>query len=96
MRNRKIRQLVMVITVITGMMTFLRLSISILLPKYISYKLNLNLNTASSIGIIGGADGPTAIFLTSKLSPYLTTGIFALITVGGMIFLILNRSSEIK
>jgi len=26
---------------------------------------------ASSIGIIGGADGPTAIFLTSKLAPHL-------------------------
>ena len=26
---------------------------------------------AASIGIIGGADGPTAIFLTSKLAPQL-------------------------
>ncbi|HHT76782.1 MAG TPA: sodium ion-translocating decarboxylase subunit beta, partial [Clostridiaceae bacterium] len=26
-------------------------------------------NEAASIGIIGGADGPTAIFLTSKLAP---------------------------
>ena len=26
---------------------------------------------AASIGIIGGADGPTAIFLTSKLAPWL-------------------------
>ena len=28
-------------------------------------------NEASSIGIIGGADGPTAIYVTSKLAPYL-------------------------
>jgi len=28
-------------------------------------------NEASSIGIIGGADGPTAIFLTAKLAPHL-------------------------
>ncbi|MCF0207692.1 MAG: sodium ion-translocating decarboxylase subunit beta, partial [Bacteroidales bacterium] len=28
-------------------------------------------NEAGSIGIIGGADGPTAIFLTSKLAPNL-------------------------
>ncbi|GHT51637.1 oxaloacetate decarboxylase subunit beta [Bacteroidia bacterium] len=28
-------------------------------------------NEAGSIGIIGGADGPTAIFLTSKLAPHL-------------------------
>ena len=30
---------------------------------------------ASSIGIIGGADGPTAIFLTTKLAPHLLGGI---------------------
>ncbi|OQY58464.1 MAG: glutaconyl-CoA decarboxylase subunit beta [Desulfobacteraceae bacterium 4572_88] len=28
-------------------------------------------NEAGAIGIIGGADGPTAIFLTAKLAPYL-------------------------
>ena len=32
-------------------------------------------NEAASIGIIGGADGPTAIFLTSKLAPHLLGGI---------------------
>ena len=31
--------------------------------------LGFEYNEAGSIGIIGGADGPTAIFLTSKLSP---------------------------
>jgi len=31
--------------------------------------LNFSLKDAASIGIIGGADGPTAIFLASKLSP---------------------------
>ena len=30
-----------------------------------------DLNAAASIGIIGGADGPTAIYLTSKLKPEL-------------------------
>ncbi len=30
-----------------------------------------NAQEAASIGIIGGADGPTAIFLTSKLAPHL-------------------------
>ncbi|MDR1619422.1 MAG: sodium ion-translocating decarboxylase subunit beta [Clostridiales bacterium] len=32
---------------------------------------NFGNNEASSIGIIGGADGPTAIFVTSKLAPHL-------------------------
>lgn len=33
--------------------------------------LGFSLPEAASIGIIGGADGPTAIFLTSKLAPHL-------------------------
>lgn len=33
--------------------------------------LGFDLNEAASIGIIGGADGPTTIFLTSNLAPHL-------------------------
>jgi len=33
--------------------------------------LGFNLQEASAIGIIGGADGPTSIFLASKLAPHL-------------------------
>ncbi|MGL4854624.1 MAG: sodium ion-translocating decarboxylase subunit beta, partial [Lentisphaeria bacterium] len=33
--------------------------------------INFGLKQAASIGIIGGADGPTAIFLTSRLAPEL-------------------------
>jgi oxaloacetate decarboxylase beta subunit len=38
---------------------------------FLAYFLGFNLNEAASIGIIGGADGPTAIFLTNKLAPHL-------------------------
>ncbi len=37
--------------------------------------LGYNGKEAASIGIIGGADGPTAIFLTTKLAPHLLGGI---------------------
>ncbi|MBC2857373.1 sodium ion-translocating decarboxylase subunit beta [Cetobacterium sp. 2A] len=36
-----------------------------------SILLGLNGNEAASVGIIGGADGPTAIYLTSKLAPHM-------------------------
>ncbi len=36
-----------------------------------AHMLGFNSQEAASIGIIGGADGPTAIFLTSKLAPHL-------------------------
>ncbi len=37
--------------------------------------LGFNVNEAASIGIIGGADGPTAIFLSTKLAPHLLSTI---------------------
>jgi len=36
-----------------------------------AYLLNFNFREAASIGIIGGADGPTSIFLSSQLAPHL-------------------------
>ena len=52
--------------------------IGIFIPFVIAYylgkafpSLGFDLKAAASIGIIGGADGPTAIYLTSKLKPEL-------------------------
>ncbi|MDD3925764.1 MAG: sodium ion-translocating decarboxylase subunit beta [bacterium] len=42
---------------------------ALLLAKYFGF--DFGLKEAASIGIIGGADGPTAIFLTSRLAPHL-------------------------
>ena len=41
----------------------------------IAHLLKFTPQEASSIGIIGGADGPTAIYLTSKLAPHLLPAI---------------------
>jgi oxaloacetate decarboxylase beta subunit len=38
---------------------------------FLAYLLGFSLPEAASIGIIGGADGPTAIFVTNKLAPHL-------------------------
>ncbi|MGI6369267.1 MAG: sodium ion-translocating decarboxylase subunit beta [Ignavibacteria bacterium] len=38
---------------------------------FLAYFLGFTLPEAASVGIIGGADGPTAIFLTNKLAPHL-------------------------
>jgi sodium ion-translocating decarboxylase beta subunit len=38
---------------------------------FLALALGFNIKEAASIGIIGGADGPTTIFLTSKLAPHL-------------------------
>jgi sodium ion-translocating decarboxylase beta subunit len=45
--------------------------LGIFLPFILAGFLGFDLKAAASIGIIGGADGPTAIFLTSRLKPEL-------------------------
>ncbi|TAH63656.1 MAG: hypothetical protein EWM50_01945 [Gottschalkiaceae bacterium] len=60
---------------------------------YLSYKLNKDVNNASSIGIIGGADGPTAIFIASQPSFNLAIGIFSLLTIAGIIYLFIVKRS---
>jgi len=45
--------------------------IGIFIPFILATYLGFDLQAAASIGIIGGADGPTAIYLTSKLKPEL-------------------------
>lgn len=49
--------------------------IGIVLAFLLAQLIGFNLQDAASISIIGGADGPTAIFLTAKLSPHLLPAI---------------------
>lgn len=51
--------------------TFIGAILLNLVPSSIIPGLQFTLQEAGSIGIIGGADGPTAIYLTSKLAPHL-------------------------
>ncbi|BAK81578.1 sodium ion-translocating decarboxylase subunit beta [Candidatus Arthromitus sp. SFB-rat-Yit] len=44
--------------------------IGIFVAFLIAMYLGFSVNESASIGIIGGADGPTAIYLTSKLAPH--------------------------
>jgi len=45
--------------------------IGIFLTLFGATKIGFNMAESGAIGIIGGADGPTAIFLSSKLAPHL-------------------------
>ncbi|MEX2606548.1 MAG: sodium ion-translocating decarboxylase subunit beta [Kiritimatiellia bacterium] len=50
---------------------FLALMGALILTRITGGAISFTLADAASIGIIGGADGPTAIFLASRLSPHL-------------------------
>ncbi|BAA30386.1 sodium ion-translocating decarboxylase subunit beta [Pyrococcus horikoshii] len=45
--------------------------IGVFVAMLVALALGFNLKEAASIGIIGGADGPTTIYLTTKLAPHI-------------------------
>ncbi|MBU5427587.1 sodium ion-translocating decarboxylase subunit beta [Tissierella pigra] len=91
MRKQGLQKVVTIITIISIVITIISLGFNLILPKYLAYKLNGELGTVSSIGIIGGADGPTAVYITSQLSPYISTYIFLLVSIVGILYLFFTR-----
>ncbi|NLG87765.1 MAG: sodium ion-translocating decarboxylase subunit beta [Clostridiaceae bacterium] len=65
-----------------------------LLSKYLTYKFNINAKDAGSIGIIGGADGPTAVFVSGHAGTYWVAAVFALLAILGVIYLLKTRFSK--
>lgn len=70
--NKKIStKIITVLTVVFSLVAIIGILSRLALRLYLSYKFDVNstsIKDAGSIGIIGGADGPTAIFLSSKAS----------------------------
>lgn len=94
MKNKLINKAITILTVICIMVTINNLAFNFLLPIYLSYKFQTDLKGASSIGVIGGADGPTSIYLSSQQSPGTITAIFALLSIVGIIYLIFVKRTK--
>ncbi|MDD2496557.1 MAG: sodium ion-translocating decarboxylase subunit beta [Desulfitobacteriaceae bacterium] len=90
-KRDKSTQVVFILTVIAAATTLVCAAADILIPMYLKYKFHSNEIGADSVGIIGGADGPTAIYITSQFSSHLFTVIFALLTVTGVLYLIFKN-----
>lgn len=67
-----------------------RLALSRLLPLL----LGINVQQAGSIGVIGGADGPTSIYVAGKLSPVAEYVPIALFVILLAVWLILRHKSK--
>ena len=86
--ENKVTKTVTFITIISGIITLVSIAFNFLMPLYILHKFKVEINNSSAIGIIGGADGPTVIFLSGQTSPHLITIVFALLTMAGIGYLI--------
>lgn len=49
---------------------------------------------ASSIGIIGGADGPTAIFITANPSLIVGIGALCVVALAGLIWFLIRKFTK--
>jgi Na+-transporting methylmalonyl-CoA/oxaloacetate decarboxylase beta subunit len=90
MNNNTINKFVMIFTVICGAAAAIGIAYEFLLPLYLSYKFKSDLSDASAIGIIGGADGPTTIYLSGSVSPGITA-LFAVLAATGIAYLVITK-----
>lgn len=85
--NRKIIQ---ISTIIIGIILLIYVGLPRIIAIYLKYKWSFDMKNASSIGIIGSADGPTSIFIASNRS-FTIPIVLALLVLSGTIYLIKTR-----
>jgi Na+-transporting methylmalonyl-CoA/oxaloacetate decarboxylase beta subunit len=91
MKKEKSTKMIAIFTVICALVSLISAFFSSLLPLYLFYKFNMDTRSAGSIGIIGGADGPTAVYVSGQSSSHLFSAIFALLAVLGIIYLVIAK-----
>lgn len=84
-------KVIAIFTVLCALIALISAFFNFLLPLYLSYKFNIDTRGAGSIGIIGGADGPTAIFVSGQISPHWFTTAFVLLTLLGIMYLVVAK-----
>lgn len=91
MKRRKTNIVVAVFTVICGIISLVSAFFKPLLTLYLANKSNIDIKNAASVGIIGGADGPTAIFISDQGKSSWFTVVFALLTILGAVYLFFEK-----
>ncbi|MDD3174152.1 MAG: sodium ion-translocating decarboxylase subunit beta [Herbinix sp.] len=89
------KKVIFIITIICSLATIINIICYKLMPMYLSYKFKTDLRNASAIGIIGGADGPTSIYVTKSPEFFvLFPIIMALFSLFGIAYLIITRNKK--
>ncbi len=82
-------------TVISTLIAIFDISFRYLLPLLLTTKDKV-IKPPKSVGIIGGADGPTSIILSDTKSSALFTVILSILAVSGILYLFLTRKKSYK
>ena len=91
MKKKKLNRVITALTIICALITLFSVFFESLLKLYFSYKFNSDIKDASSVGIIGGSDGPTEIFLGSQSLTNWVPIICAVLTGLGVVYLMVER-----
>lgn len=83
-----------IITIISAVVTLVSELFYFILPLLLSHSFQPTSGKQNSIGIIGGADGPTAIYIAHQPSLHMVTIIAAMITVAGIAYLLIKRKQN--
>jgi Na+-transporting methylmalonyl-CoA/oxaloacetate decarboxylase beta subunit len=94
MKKEKSIKVIAVLTITFALIAFIAGFFSYILPFYLSYKSNMYINNVDSVDVIGGADGPTAIFISSQFPFHLLTAIFGLLTIIGIMYVVITKYKE--
>jgi Na+-transporting methylmalonyl-CoA/oxaloacetate decarboxylase beta subunit len=88
------RKVVKIVTILCFIITIFAVSFKYLLRFYLSVKYHFDIKDASSVGIIGGADGPTQIFISgSNAFPWISviSSVFAIV---GIVYLTATKKND--
>lgn len=91
----KLRKLILALTIVNAVLALVSVFSDYLIRMLLAYKIKSEVHSsaakAGTIGVIGGADGPTVVFISGKPTPYVAAIIFAVHAVAGIIYLVLTR-----
>ena len=90
LKLRKYRNVVFVLTIITMIITIIGAGFKLFMRLFLKNRFHMDTNDASSIGIIGSADGPTSIIISSIPYSGLITMVCGVLSVIGIIHLIIT------
>ncbi|AUS96763.1 hypothetical protein CDQ84_05715 [Clostridium thermosuccinogenes] len=87
-------KVIKLLTVICALVAVISVFLTYILPLYLSHKFINDVTNSVSVGIIGGADGPTAVYLAERTSSPWFTIVFAVLAILGVIYLLLAKNPE--
>lgn len=90
LRLKKYRKVIFILTIITTIIAIMGAGFKLLMTLILKNRFNMDIKDASSVGIIGSADGPTSIIISNKPYSGSITMVAGVLSVIGIIYLIVT------